>query len=62
MSERLSEQELVRREALTRLRSLGIDPFPAATYPVTHTASQVKEVFKDAGHVEGAQPEANVVL
>ncbi|HNK67691.1 MAG TPA: lysine--tRNA ligase [Flavobacteriales bacterium] len=62
MSEQLSEQELVRREALTRLRSLGIDPFPAATYPVTHTASQVKEVFKDAGHVEGAQPEANVVL
>lgn len=58
----LSEQELVRREALNKLRALGIEPYPAAQFPVTHTAAEVKEVFKDAGHVEGPQPEANVVL
>jgi len=58
----LSEQELVRREALNKLRALGIEPYPAAQFPVTHTAAEVKEIFKDAGHVEGPQPEANVVL
>lgn len=30
----LSEQEIIRREALTALRELGIEPFPAAEYPV----------------------------
>ncbi len=58
----LSEQETVRREALNKLRALGIEPFPAALYPVTHTVVKVKEDFKDAGHVDGEQPEANVVL
>lgn len=58
----LSEQETVRREALNKLRALGIEPFPAARYPVTHTATKVKEEFADAGHVEGEQPPANVVL
>ena len=58
----LTEQETVRREALSRLRALGIDPYPAAAFPVTHTVTRVKEEFKDAGHVEGEQPAANVVL
>ena len=58
----LSEQEVVRREALNKLRALGIEPFPAAQYPVSHTVVKVKEAFKDAGHAEGEQPEANVVL
>ena len=58
----LSEQETVRREALTKLRALGIEPFPAAQFPVSHTVVKVKEEFKEASHVEGEQPEANVVL
>ncbi len=58
----LSEQEVVRREALQKLRALGIDPFPAAQYPVTHTVAKVKVDYKDAGHVEGEQPAADVVL
>lgn len=59
----LSEQELVRREALAKLRALGIEPFPAASFPVSHSAAQVKEQFNEVGHaVEGRQPEANVVL
>ena len=49
----LSEQEVVRREALNKLRALGIEPFPAAQYPVSHTVVKVKEAFKDAGHAEG---------
>jgi len=58
----LSEQEVVRREALNKLRALGIEPFPAAQFPVSHTVAKVKEAFKGAGHAEGEQPEANVVL
>lgn len=59
----LSEQEIVRREALNKLRALGIEPFPAAQFPVSHTVVKVKEAFKEVGHSpEGQQPEANVVL
>ncbi len=48
MSHALSDQELVRREALQKLRALGIEPFPAAEYPVSHTTKQTKEGFKDS--------------
>jgi len=47
MSEHLSEQELVRREALTKLRARGIDPFPAAEFPVSHTAEGIKSTFAE---------------
>lgn len=49
MSEQLSDQEIVRREALRKLREHGIEPFPAAEFPVTHTASQVKGLFQEGG-------------
>lgn len=39
----LSEQELLRRESLAKLRELGIDPYPAAMYPVTANVRQIKE-------------------
>ncbi|MFT6246458.1 MAG: lysyl-tRNA synthetase class 2, partial [Crocinitomicaceae bacterium] len=32
----LSDQEIQRRETLGKLRDLGINPYPAALYPVTH--------------------------
>ena len=34
MSRQLSEQELVRRESLKKLRELGIEPYPAKAYKV----------------------------
>ena len=37
----LSEQEIVRRESLKRLRELGIDPYPAAQFRTTSTVSEV---------------------
>ncbi len=49
MSHALSDQELVRREALQKLRALGIDPFPAAEFPVTATADRVKGLFTEGG-------------
>ena len=30
----LSEQEIIRRESLAKLRELGIEPYPAPLYPV----------------------------
>jgi lysyl-tRNA synthetase class 2 len=41
----LSEQEQVRREKLTKLRELGINPYPANLYPVNHLSKQIKEDF-----------------
>ncbi|MCF8275425.1 MAG: lysine--tRNA ligase [Flavobacteriales bacterium] len=41
----LSEQEIVRREALQKLIDLGIDPYPAAEFPVNILAKEVKEKF-----------------
>ena len=42
----LSEQELIRREKLTKLRELGINPYPANLYPVDHTSKEVKAKFE----------------
>ena len=43
----LSEHEVVRREKLGELKKLGIDPFPAPLYEVTHTAEQIKKEFNE---------------
>ena len=37
----LSEQELLRRESLAKLRELGIEPYPAAEYPVNTNAAEI---------------------
>ena len=41
----LSEQEVLRREALHKLRELQIDPYPAAEYKITHTSDQILHDF-----------------
>lgn len=43
----LSEQEIVRREKLEELKKLGIDPYPAALYPVNNYSTEIKNVFTD---------------
>jgi lysyl-tRNA synthetase class 2 len=50
----LSEQELVRREKLIKLRELGINPYPADLFPVDHTSKQIKENFKEGKKVIAA--------
>ncbi len=47
----LSEQETIRREKLTKLREMGIDPYPAALYPVNATSKSIKEDYKDGKKV-----------
>ena len=45
MNIELSEQEQIRRESLAKLRELGIEPYPAAEYPVNTTAAAILEGF-----------------
>ena len=43
----LSEQEIVRREKLTKLRELGINPYPADLFPVDSNSKEIKENFAE---------------
>ena len=47
----LSEQEIQRRETLTKIRDAGINPFPAALYPVSDKAQQLKDNFEEGKQV-----------
>ncbi|WP_350290142.1 lysine--tRNA ligase [uncultured Croceitalea sp.] len=47
----LSEQEIVRREKLTKLREMGINPYPAALYPVDASSKSIKDNFKEGKRV-----------
>jgi len=51
MSIQLSEQETIRREALVKLRALGINPFPAALFPVNTQSKEVKDNFQEGKEV-----------
>jgi lysyl-tRNA synthetase class 2 len=42
----LSEQEILRREALTELRDLGIEPYPAAEFTTTAYSSEILANFE----------------
>jgi len=46
----LSEQEIVRRESLVKLRELGINPYPAAQFKTT---IHVDEIIKNFDKLEG---------
>ena len=43
----LSDQEIVRRNNLQQVRDLGIDPYPAAEYPVDAWSTEIRESFVD---------------
>jgi len=47
----LSEQEIVRREKLSKLRDLGINPYPANLYPVNSTSKQIKQDFAEGKQI-----------
>jgi lysyl-tRNA synthetase, class II len=42
----LSEQEIIRRQKLQELAKLGIDPYPAALFPISNTAAEILEKFE----------------
>ena len=47
----LSELEIIRRDKLDQLRTLGINPYPADLYPVDSTSKNIKENFEEGKKV-----------
>ncbi len=47
----LSEQELVRRDKLSQIQAMGINPYPANLYPVNITSDKIKQEFTDGKKV-----------
>ena len=47
MSTALSEQEVIRRDKLEQLRSLGIDPYPAPLFPVNAYAADIRAHYTE---------------
>ena len=43
----LSEQEQIRRNSMEQMRAMGIEPYPAAEFPVTGYTDEIKETFVD---------------
>ena len=50
----LSEQEVIRRESLQKMRDMGINPYPADEYVVTGYSTDIKATFFD---IEGKEEE-----
>ena len=49
MSTPLSEQEVVRREALQELRNQGVNPYPADCFDVNTNSEDIKQNFEKEG-------------
>ncbi len=47
MSQHLSEQEVVRRESLEKIKNLGINPFPAEEFKVSTLTTQIEKQFDE---------------
>jgi lysyl-tRNA synthetase, class II len=58
MSQHLSEQEIIRREKLQKIIEAGVEPFPAALYPVSHFSVDIKKQFTE----ENKEQFANVCV
>ena len=52
MKRALSEQEIIRRDSLQKLRDLGVDPYPAVKFDVDITSKQIKERYKEEDVLE----------
>jgi len=55
----MSEQELVRRENLQKIRELGIDPFPPERYPVNAYAADILANYKEEVLEDGTKARLN---
>ena len=47
----LSEQEVVRREKLVKLRALGINPYPADLFPIDSNSTDIKKKYEEGKKV-----------
>lgn len=47
----LTEQEIVRRDKLSKLKAIGIDPYPAALFPVDTLSNQIESHYEEGKKV-----------
>ena len=47
----LSEQEIQRREARTKLMEMGVQPYPASLYPVSHLTAEIISNYEEGKKV-----------
>ncbi len=59
MSQHLSEQEIVRRESLQKIREMGIDPYPAALFDVTAMSADIKAQYEEEILEDGTKNRKN---
>ena len=43
----LSEQEIIRRETLDKIRAMGIDPYPPEAFEISHSSEELKKGFAE---------------
>ena len=55
----LSEQEIVRRESLKKIIELGIDPYPAALFPVSNNSAEIKTNYEEVILEDGTKDRKN---
>ncbi len=55
----LSELEIVRRENLRKIEEAGIEPFPAAEYPVTAYAADIRSQYREELREDGSKARLN---
>ena len=51
----LSEQEIIRREKLAGLQQLGVDPYPAALFPVSHYSADILKRYTEETKADFSQ-------
>ena len=52
MKRHLSEQEIIRRESLHKLRDLGLNPYPSKSLEPTHSSKKILENYKQGDNLE----------
>jgi lysyl-tRNA synthetase class 2 len=52
MSRVLSDQEIARRESLSKIIEAGINPFPCEEFPVSHQTRDIKDFFSEENSTE----------
>lgn len=55
----MSEQELVRRDNLQKIKDLGINPYPPELFPVNVTATEIKANYKEEILEDGTKNRLN---
>ena len=55
----LTEQEIVRRDHLQKIKDLGIDPYPPEAFEVNATAADIKANFKEEEQADGSKKGLN---